>query len=218
MATCHPQLQGWVGGKPLLLVLNRVDMVSDADQAAWGAYFRQRQQPTYWTDAKLGTGVRKVTAWSWHIVGGSSMLPVKGQLRHNLDSRQRFMVFWVARTGGQGSSCGRRWHQRGTASAGPAASASESCRGESCPIESITYCGHPAPMSRAAEAVEGNQVDPLAPPAHHISGARVPHGRSASRTWARARSSTGCWGARWRRRRPAPASPGSCAGCGSAAM
>lgn len=68
MATCHPQLQGWVGGKPLLLVLNRVDMVSDADQAAWAAYFRQRQQPTYWTDAKLGTGVRKVTAWSWHML------------------------------------------------------------------------------------------------------------------------------------------------------
>ena len=68
MATCHPQLQGWVGSKPLLLVLNRVDMVSDADQAAWGAYFRQRQQPTYWTDAKLGTGVRKVTGCSWRML------------------------------------------------------------------------------------------------------------------------------------------------------
>lgn len=60
LATCHPQLQGWVGGKPLLLVLNRIDMVSPADQAAWGVYFRRQQQPTFWTDAKLGTGVRKV--------------------------------------------------------------------------------------------------------------------------------------------------------------
>jgi ribosome biogenesis GTPase A len=72
MATCHPQLQGWVSGKPLLLVLNRVDMVSAADQAAWAAYFRRQQQPTFWTDAKLGTGVRKVTIWRrvlhWAIV------------------------------------------------------------------------------------------------------------------------------------------------------
>lgn len=60
LATSHPQLPGWAGNKPLLLVLNRVDMVSPADQAAWAAYFRAQQQATYWTDAKSGAGVRKV--------------------------------------------------------------------------------------------------------------------------------------------------------------
>lgn len=60
LATSHPQLPGWVGNKPLLLVLNRVDMVSAADQATWTAYFRDREQPVLWTDAKLGTGVKKV--------------------------------------------------------------------------------------------------------------------------------------------------------------
>lgn len=92
MATCHPQLQGWVGNKPLLLVLNRVDMVSDADQAAWAAHFRQRQQPTYWTDAKLGTGVRKVTALSWRMLAKVLCCHYKGQQCHNPDSMQRFMV------------------------------------------------------------------------------------------------------------------------------
>ena len=60
LATAHPQLQGWLGGKPHLLLLNRMDMISDEDQKAWAAYFRARQQPAFWTDAKLGTGVRKV--------------------------------------------------------------------------------------------------------------------------------------------------------------
>ncbi len=59
MATSHPQLPGWVGNKPHLLLLNRVDMVSEEDQAAWGAYFRAQQQPAFWTDSKLGTGVRQ---------------------------------------------------------------------------------------------------------------------------------------------------------------
>lgn len=61
LATSHPQLPGWVGNKPLLLVLNRVDMVSAADQATWTSYFRARGQPVLWTDAKVGTGVKKVT-------------------------------------------------------------------------------------------------------------------------------------------------------------
>lgn len=61
LATSHPQLPGWTGNKPLLLVLNRVDMVSPADRLAWAAFFRAQGQPAIWTDAKLGSGVQKVS-------------------------------------------------------------------------------------------------------------------------------------------------------------
>ena len=60
MSTCHPAVPVWAGSKPRVLVLNRADMVSEADRAAWSAYFAQRDQHVLWTNAMLGTGTNKV--------------------------------------------------------------------------------------------------------------------------------------------------------------
>ncbi len=64
LATSHPRLDRWIKGKPHLLVLNRMDMVSVAARQAWETWFRQRQTGSpispLWCDAKAGTGVRAV--------------------------------------------------------------------------------------------------------------------------------------------------------------
>ena len=58
LATGHPRLGRWIGGKPHLLVLNRIDMVPPSARQAWDSWFRQRQQIPLWCDAKAGTGVK----------------------------------------------------------------------------------------------------------------------------------------------------------------
>ena len=58
VATSHPQVAAWVGDKLRLLVMNRVDMVSAADRKEWVAHFKATGQRVYWTDGKMGEGVR----------------------------------------------------------------------------------------------------------------------------------------------------------------
>lgn len=58
LATGHPRLSRWIKGKHHLLVLNRIDMVPAEARQSWEAWFRQRQQLTYWCDAKTGMGVK----------------------------------------------------------------------------------------------------------------------------------------------------------------
>ncbi|MCP9791249.1 ribosome biogenesis GTPase YlqF [Vulcanococcus limneticus Candia 3F8] len=60
LATGHPRLQRWIGGKPHLLVLNRRDMVCPAARAQWDAWFRARGQTPWWCDARAGTGVKQL--------------------------------------------------------------------------------------------------------------------------------------------------------------
>ncbi|BDA45145.1 Ribosome biogenesis GTPase A [Coccomyxa sp. Obi] len=60
MSTCHSQLAKWCGTKPRLLLLNRVDMISDSDRAAWTRHFVQHKTPVLWTDGVSGLGVGQV--------------------------------------------------------------------------------------------------------------------------------------------------------------
>lgn len=62
VSTWHPSVGSWVGQKPRLLVLNRVDMISAQDRAAWSAYYKEQSIPVYWTDGKQGTGVSRVSS------------------------------------------------------------------------------------------------------------------------------------------------------------
>jgi ribosome biogenesis GTPase A len=59
-ATGHPRLQRWISGKQHLLVLNRRDMIPKAAQDAWDAWFRSQGQTPWWSDAKVGTGVKQL--------------------------------------------------------------------------------------------------------------------------------------------------------------
>ncbi len=60
LATCHPQVQEWIGTKARVLVLNRLDMISPSAQQAWMRWFRQQGEDPYFTDAQAGKGITAV--------------------------------------------------------------------------------------------------------------------------------------------------------------
>eukprot|EP00271_Cylindrocystis_brebissonii_P014640 TRINITY_DN36078_c0_g1_i1.p1 TRINITY_DN36078_c0_g1~~TRINITY_DN36078_c0_g1_i1.p1 ORF type:complete len:479 (+),score=40.47 TRINITY_DN36078_c0_g1_i1:527-1963(+) len=60
-ATTHPELDAWIGQRKKMVVLNRVDMVSAADQNAWGMYYRRHNCPTLFTDGQHGAGIHRLT-------------------------------------------------------------------------------------------------------------------------------------------------------------
>ncbi|WP_416672303.1 ribosome biogenesis GTPase YlqF [Egbenema bharatensis] len=61
LATCHPQVEQWIGSKGRVLVLNRVDMIPPAAQQAWVDWFRTQGEQPYFTDANQGKGVSIVS-------------------------------------------------------------------------------------------------------------------------------------------------------------
>ncbi|HIK44286.1 MAG TPA: ribosome biogenesis GTPase YlqF [Leptolyngbyaceae cyanobacterium M65_K2018_010] len=60
LATRHPSLERWVGEKGRVLVLNRVDMISEAARQAWETWFRQQGEVPFFTNAQQGQGVKAV--------------------------------------------------------------------------------------------------------------------------------------------------------------
>ncbi|MFQ4138266.1 ribosome biogenesis GTPase YlqF [Nodosilinea sp. PGN35] len=60
LATRHPKVDTWVGDKPRVLVINRVDMVSSEARTAWEAWFRQQGEVPYFTDGQQGKGVKAI--------------------------------------------------------------------------------------------------------------------------------------------------------------
>lgn len=57
LATCHPQVQQWVGNKERVLVLNRVDMIPPQAQQAWLEWFKAQGTFPHFTNANQGQGV-----------------------------------------------------------------------------------------------------------------------------------------------------------------
>lgn len=60
LATQHPSVKTWVGEKPKILVLNRVDMISTPAREAWEAWFRQQGEVPLFTNAQQGQGVKAI--------------------------------------------------------------------------------------------------------------------------------------------------------------
>lgn len=56
----HPEVLKWLGNKPQVLVVNRVDMVSSRDMKAWQSYLERFKVPVIWTNGKSGEGCPKV--------------------------------------------------------------------------------------------------------------------------------------------------------------
>ncbi|TAF49360.1 MAG: ribosome biogenesis GTPase YlqF [Oscillatoriales cyanobacterium] len=61
LSTNHPQLDGWLGEKSRVLVLNRRDAIPDAVRHGWDAWFRDREIVPLFTDAKQGKGVGELS-------------------------------------------------------------------------------------------------------------------------------------------------------------
>ncbi|NJK99060.1 MAG: ribosome biogenesis GTPase YlqF [Spirulinaceae cyanobacterium SM2_1_0] len=60
LASQHPQVPDWIGQKPRVLVVNRVDMIPKDLQAAWREWFLAQDETPCFTDAKQGKGVNAV--------------------------------------------------------------------------------------------------------------------------------------------------------------
>ncbi|MEB3268366.1 MAG: ribosome biogenesis GTPase YlqF [Leptolyngbya sp.] len=61
LATRHPRMASWIGDKGHVLVLNRVDMVSADNRAAWETWLRQQGEAPYYANAQQGKGVAAVS-------------------------------------------------------------------------------------------------------------------------------------------------------------
>ena len=61
LATTHPDIPDWIGNKLRVLVLNRADMVTDAERSRWVSWFKKNGEThVVLTDAKTGKGVKRV--------------------------------------------------------------------------------------------------------------------------------------------------------------
>ncbi|WP_267384235.1 ribosome biogenesis GTPase YlqF [Cyanobacterium sp. uoEpiScrs1] len=58
LASHHPQVPQWIGEKPRILVLNRVDMIPEFVRQQWTTWFDNQGETPYFTDAKQGKGVK----------------------------------------------------------------------------------------------------------------------------------------------------------------
>ncbi|NET00410.1 MAG: ribosome biogenesis GTPase YlqF [Sphaerospermopsis sp. SIO1G2] len=57
LATHHPQTSEWVGSKPRVLVINRLDMISSQVRSQWVEWFKNQNQVAYFTNAQRGQGI-----------------------------------------------------------------------------------------------------------------------------------------------------------------
>ena len=60
LASHHPQLEQWIGDKPRVIILNRIDMIPENLQKEWRTWFKERSQTPYFTNAKQGKGIQGV--------------------------------------------------------------------------------------------------------------------------------------------------------------
>lgn len=56
----HPKMFNWIGEKPRILVLNRVDMIPETVLHDWLAWFKSQGENAYCTNAKQGKGIKGV--------------------------------------------------------------------------------------------------------------------------------------------------------------
>ena len=62
MSSRNPDIDRLAGGKPRLVILNRVDLADPAVTAKWRAYFKARGLDVLETDSKSGRGVQSFPA------------------------------------------------------------------------------------------------------------------------------------------------------------
>ncbi|HEY9827577.1 MAG TPA: ribosome biogenesis GTPase YlqF [Stenomitos sp.] len=60
LASSHPQVRQWIGEKPRILILNRMDLISPKAAEQWRSWFKTQGDIPYFTDAKSGKGVAAI--------------------------------------------------------------------------------------------------------------------------------------------------------------
>jgi ribosome biogenesis GTPase A len=61
LASHHPQVKNWIGSKPRILILNRLDMIPESVRQDWLKWFRAQGETAYYTNAKDGQGIRAIS-------------------------------------------------------------------------------------------------------------------------------------------------------------
>lgn len=56
-STEHPQVPDWTRDRARLIVINRVDMITEQERAAWQEHFAKKGETVFWTDGKSGQGI-----------------------------------------------------------------------------------------------------------------------------------------------------------------
>ncbi len=60
LASHHPQIDRWIGDKPKIIVLNRMDMIPESTKQGWSKWFQLQGEQPHFTNAKQGKGVKEV--------------------------------------------------------------------------------------------------------------------------------------------------------------
>ena len=60
LASHHPQIDSWIGTKPRIVVLNRMDMIPESTMSDWSAWFKLQEKQPYFTNAKQGKGIKEI--------------------------------------------------------------------------------------------------------------------------------------------------------------
>lgn len=60
LASHHPQVDDWIGEKPKVSILNRMDMIPEAIQKQWLEWYKNQGIKNYFTNAKQGKGIKAV--------------------------------------------------------------------------------------------------------------------------------------------------------------
>lgn len=60
IATAHPEVKSWVGSKPLVLAMNKADLVPDASRSVWRQYLTSQGYLPRFLNAKEGRGIREL--------------------------------------------------------------------------------------------------------------------------------------------------------------
>ncbi len=58
LASHHPDVPQWIGDKPKLVVLNRMDMIPESVRQGWLNWFADQGETVYFTNAKQGKGIK----------------------------------------------------------------------------------------------------------------------------------------------------------------
>ncbi len=58
LASHHPDVPQWIGDKPKLVVLNRMDMIPESVRQGWLNWFAAQGETVYFTNAKQGKGIK----------------------------------------------------------------------------------------------------------------------------------------------------------------
>ena len=61
LASHHPQINQWIGSKPRILILNRIDMIPVNVCQDWLNWFRQQGETPYCTNSKQGKGIKIIS-------------------------------------------------------------------------------------------------------------------------------------------------------------